>query len=69
MRRANQRLRLVDIEFHAIQFTQQIVGKFDIGLVDLIDQEHRPLGALKRFPDRALLDVVRNIMHAGVAEL
>ncbi len=34
---------LVDEELHAIEFLQQVVGKLDIGLVDLVDEEHRTL--------------------------
>jgi hypothetical protein len=34
---------LVDEELHAIEFLQQVVRKLDISLVDLVDQQHRPL--------------------------
>ena len=34
---------LVDVEFHAVEFEQKVVGKLDIGLVDLVDEQHRPL--------------------------
>ena len=40
----------VDEEFHAIEFEQQVVGEFDIGLVDLVDQQHRPLVGGKSIP-------------------
>src|SRR4029077_5834560 len=32
---------LVNEELHAIEFEQEIVGKLDVGLIDLVDQEHR----------------------------
>ena len=34
---------LVDKELHAIELLQEIVGEFDIGFVDLVDQQHRAL--------------------------
>jgi hypothetical protein len=40
-------LRLVDVELHAIELEQQVVGELDVGLVDLVDQQHRPLVAVK----------------------
>jgi hypothetical protein len=33
-------LRFVDVEAHAIEFLQQVVRKLDVGLVDLVDQQH-----------------------------
>ena len=47
-RAARDRLAgLVDIELHAVEFEQEIVGKLDVGLVDLVDQQHRPLVGAK----------------------
>ncbi len=34
-------LRLVDVELHPIELEQQVVGELDVGLVDLVDQQHR----------------------------
>ena len=34
---------LVDMELHAVELVQQVVGKLDVGLVDLVDQQHRAL--------------------------
>ncbi len=31
-------LRLVDVELHPIELLEEIVGKFDVGLVDLVDE-------------------------------
>ena len=50
-------VRFVDIEAHSIEFLQQIVGEFDIGLIDLVDQKDGQLFAGERFPQFALLDV------------
>ena len=59
----------VDEEFHAIQLLQQVVGELDVGLVDLVDQEHRALRCGEGFPQLAAADVVGDVMHALVAEL
>ena len=60
---------LVDEELHAIEFLQQVVGKLDIGLVDLVDQQHRPRVRDEGIPELAALDVVANVLDALVAEL
>ena len=39
--------RLVDVELHAVQFAQQVVRELDVGLVDLVDQQHARLGRVK----------------------
>ena len=36
--RAHQLARLVHVELHAVQLAQQVVGEFDVGLVDLVDE-------------------------------
>ena len=44
-KRAFDRLAgLVDVELHLIELKQQIVGELDVGLVDLVDQQHRAFG-------------------------
>ena len=50
--RLHQLARLVDVELHAVEFEQQVVRKLDVGLVDLVDQQHRLLLAT-RTPPRA----------------
>src|SRR5258708_3194854 len=60
---------LVDEELHAIEFQQQIVGKFDVRLVDFIDQQHWSRIRDEAVPHLAALDVVANVAHALVAEL
>ncbi|MDT4851343.1 hypothetical protein FQZ97_855210 [compost metagenome] len=69
MLRLDQFARLVDVELHAVEFAQQVVGEFDIGLVDLVDQQHHLLIGLERLPQHALDDVVADVVHAVVAEL
>jgi hypothetical protein len=46
-----------------------VVGKFDVGLVDLVDQQHRPLFAGKGIPQLAALDVIGDVGHPLIAEL
>ena len=48
---------------------QEIVGEFDVRLVDLVDQQHRPLGRRERLPQLAAADVVGDLGDARVAEL
>src|SRR6266704_5886465 len=56
-------------ELHAVELAQEVVGKFDVGLVDLVDEEHdRRLGS-ERLPQHAADDVVADLVHARVAEL
>src|SRR6266404_3530608 len=61
--------RLVDVELHAIELEQQVVRKFDVSLVDLVDQQDRRLWRLERFPELSRHDVVGDIVDALVAEL
>ena len=67
--RLDRLLRLVDMEFHTVEFLQQIVRKFDIRLVYFVDQQHRKFGSGERFPQFSLADIVGNIMDAFIAEL
>ena len=60
---------LVDVELHLVEFEQEIVGEFDVRLVDLVDQQHRPVGRGERLPQLAAPDVVGDIRDARVAEL
>ncbi len=67
--RRNRLAGFVDEEFHPIELLQEIVGKFDIGLVDLVDQQHRALVGREGVPQFAALDVVADVLDALVAEL
>src|SRR5467141_2957895 len=61
--------RLVDVELHPIEFEQQIVRKFDVSLVDLVDQQDRRHWRLERLPELSRHNVVADIVDALVAEL
>ncbi len=57
------------MELHAVELEQEVVGEFDVGLVDLVDQQHRALLMGEGLPQLAALDVVGDVGDAGVAEL
>ena len=59
----------IDEELHAIELEQEIVREFDVSLVDLVDQQDRPLVGNESVPQFAALDVVANVLDARVAEL
>ena len=59
----------VDVEFHPIELLQEVVGEFDVGLVDLVDQQHGQLGRGERLPQFAAADVVGDVVDPLVAEL
>ena len=59
----------VDVELHPVQFLQQVVGKLDVGLVDLVDQQHHAARRFEGLPQLALADVVRHVMHPRIAQL
>ena len=44
MARLDELAGLVDVELHTVELSQKIVRELDVGLVDLVDQEHRRLG-------------------------
>ena len=54
-------VRLVDVELHAVELAQEVVGELDVGLVDLVDQHDRRHLAFERVPQHAVLDVVRDV--------
>ena len=59
----------VAIKLHAINFTQQVIGKLDVGFVDLINQNgHRLIGG-KGLPQHTLDDVVFDVLDFFIAEL
>ena len=60
---------LVDEELHAIQFLQKVIGELDVGLVDLVDQQHHLAVMGKGFPQLAFFQVVGHIFHPFGAEL
>src|SRR5437762_5790846 len=50
MPRLDGGLSLVDVELHAVELAQQIVGKLYVGLVDFVDQYYRRGRRLERVP-------------------
>src|SRR5450830_449563 len=66
---AHHLARFVDVEFHPVDFAQQVVGEFDVGFVDLIDQQDLRLVRGKGLPQHALDDVVVDVLDAFVAKL
>ena len=59
---------LADGEAHAVELVQKIVRELEVGFVDLVDEQHHPLGRGECFSERAKADVVANIAHVPVAE-
>ncbi|MNX50492.1 hypothetical protein D3C86_811220 [compost metagenome] len=60
---------LVDVELHPIQLQQQIVGKLDVGLVDFVDQQYRPLRGSEGLPQLAAADVMVDVPYPRIPEL
>src|SRR5687768_8318495 len=56
--RLHELARLVHVELHAIELAQQIVREFDIGLVDLVYEQHGLHRGLECFPETAAQDVI-----------
>ena len=54
--------RFVAVELHAVDFAQQVVREFDVGLVDLVDQQRHGLVGREGLPQHALHDVVADVL-------
>ena len=65
----DQLVRFVDVKLHPVELAQQVIGKFDVGLVDLIDQQHRLNFRIEGFPQSPPDDVVAYIPDPDVAQL
>ncbi len=65
----NQLAGFVNIKLHAIEFLQQVIGKFNICLVDLIDQQNGSLFRLESLPQLTFHDVIANLMDPLITEL
>ena len=52
---------LVDAEPHRVELVQQVVRELDVGLVDLVDQQHDARRRGERLAERAELDVLRDV--------
>ena len=60
---------LRDVELHPVQLPQQVVGKLQIRLVDLVDEEDHLLVIGEGLPQLAQLDILLNVVHPLTAEL
>ena len=61
-------LGLRHIELHPVQLPQQVVGKLQIGLVHLIDEQDHLLFRLEGLAQLAQIDILGDIVH-GLAKL
>ena len=57
------------VKLHLVQLPQQIVGEFQIRLVDLVDQKDHLLLALEGLTQLAELDVAGDVIHPFDSEL
>jgi len=60
--------RLDDVEAHLVELAQEVVRELEVGLVDLVDQQHVTLGRRERLAERAELDVAADVGHVAGAE-
>jgi len=56
---------LVDAEAHGVELEEQVVRELDVGLVDLVDEEHDLARRLERFAERSELDVLRDVANVA----
>ena len=57
------------MEFHLIEFPEQVVREFQVRLVDLVDEEDAFFLVTERFSQFAEMDIFFDVVHAGLAEL
>ena len=62
-------LRLRDVELHPVQLPEKVIGKFQIRLVDLVDQQDHLLIGREGFAQFTQLDVFFNVIYASVSKL
>ena len=67
--RRHRLTRFVNVELHPVEFLQQVIGEFDVGLVNLVDQKHNALVGGKGLPQFAALDVVGHVVNPLVTQL
>ena len=48
---------------------KQVIGEFNVGFIDLINQQYHFLVGFERFPQLAFLNVVADIVNTIVTEL
>ena len=59
----------IDEELHAVQLDQKVIRELDVGLVDLVDQQHHLLIGGKRLPELAALDVLADVLDLAITQL
>ena len=59
----------MNIKFHLVQFPQQVIGKFQIRLVDLIDQQNDLLFRVKSLPELAKFNIAGDVVYSLFPEL
>ena len=59
----------VAVELHAVDLPQQVVRKFNVSLVDFVDQQRHRLVSGEGLPQHAFEDVVVNVLDFFVAQL
>ena len=65
----DQLLGLITIKLHAIELSEQVVWKLNVGFVNLIDQQGHGLLSHERTPKNAFNDVILDVFDLGVAQL
>ena len=55
-------------EAHLVELAQEVVRELEVGLVDLVDQEHLALVGRERLPERPELDVAADVGDVAGAE-
>ena len=58
-----------DVKFHSVQLPQQVIGKFQICLINLIDQQDRLVLAGERLAQFSKLHVLLHLVHARKTQL
>src|SRR3546814_17733430 len=69
VRRGDCLVGLVNVERHAIELLEQIDRKFDVGLVDLVDQQTGQLGTGENLPQLTLADIVADVVASPLPDL
>ena len=59
---------LDDGEAHLVELAQQVVGELQVGLVDLVDEQHVALRRRERLAERTELDVAADVGDVAAAE-
>ena len=66
---AHQLAGFVAIKLHAVEFTQQVIGKLDVRFIDFIDQQGHWLFSGECLPQNAFDDVVVDVFDPLIAQL